>query len=900
MSEHIEPIPSRLYNAAVGGHVAGADQIIDDNENKEQSQINAEVKQALGEGGSVDEKIAEEAAKHYLKSETYNKTELNNMITTPNQVYETYTATDQTTAATDVLPATGSANTVYRVGNWDGIQYNDSVFSEYAWNGSTYIKLSTKSQIGEIYDISANHADTKYADLFAALGTNGANIPQSLRNGGMSVKFVQTSDNKYVQYFCNAQLFTTDIDDWKKINLEDEVTQLNINVGDAWKLEYAGRIANGKWWNDFPNYKHTIIPICGGDVVKLVPSINTYYTVLKDYPSPVAGDTPEFATGYSDRVPLLSTQSFVAPGDAKWLYVQVEDYGTSDMPQSIIINNNEVLVEHSTSNAIGKIGQKVLELETSTIKETDINISVVSKNIADPSLIQDGKFIGSNGGIGSDDSWSLIKIPVKPNTTYTFGGFYLGRTGYCAFYNVSDALISFESYDDPNGRETPKSVTTPNNTAFLYIDIKINQSPSDAYSGLQVNEGYDLLFYDSFEEAADEITGYGISAKDTELRSEYDVQVLRNPERLRQLPNAGYVKYSDGTLNNGGYVTSNFIKVNEKDTISVVGIHGSSTVAVLAAYSSNQESSYIKEKSVVGVGGDTSFDYVVPNGISYIRLCCNAEHLDNFSYGIIPYVPYVPDSLIAKDTADSNEKIATMGILREFNSNKGIIRLYPQTKLPCVSFQFDDIPTKDSEIVTLFESFGLTCAFAFIASVANIDEKGETYLNYQRRGFQIMNHSINGNPFNLTNYNYQTALEAICTALNRIQEVGMVCNGFVAPSSTMESTFMPILKMFHAYAFTSATTSATSNSRSQNTCDLHRYSLQSNTLEQIKQYIDDCITNDQIMTFYGHAADLVDGDTTVFSLAKIAAVIQYCIAKRDAGLLYLGGTDDCVKYFFDL
>ena len=30
MSEHKIPIPSRIYNAAVGGHVAGADQIIDD------------------------------------------------------------------------------------------------------------------------------------------------------------------------------------------------------------------------------------------------------------------------------------------------------------------------------------------------------------------------------------------------------------------------------------------------------------------------------------------------------------------------------------------------------------------------------------------------------------------------------------------------------------------------------------------------------------------------------------------------------------------------------------------------------------------------------------------------------------------------------------------------------
>jgi len=43
MSEHMEPIPSRVYNAAVGGHVAGADQIIDDTLGLEQSSINEDV-----------------------------------------------------------------------------------------------------------------------------------------------------------------------------------------------------------------------------------------------------------------------------------------------------------------------------------------------------------------------------------------------------------------------------------------------------------------------------------------------------------------------------------------------------------------------------------------------------------------------------------------------------------------------------------------------------------------------------------------------------------------------------------------------------------------------------------------------------------------------------------------
>ena len=144
MSEQKIPIPARLYNAAVNGHVAGTEDIIDDIKNKTQRQINSEVEEALGTGGSVDERIATEGAKHYLKSETYTKEEVNGLITTPNQEYVSVTATDQTTAATDVLPATGEADTVYRVGNWDGSQYDTTCYTEYAWNGSVYVSLNTK------------------------------------------------------------------------------------------------------------------------------------------------------------------------------------------------------------------------------------------------------------------------------------------------------------------------------------------------------------------------------------------------------------------------------------------------------------------------------------------------------------------------------------------------------------------------------------------------------------------------------------------------------------------------------------------------------------------------------------------------------------------------------------
>lgn len=82
------------------------------------------------------------------------------------------------------------------------------------------------------FDISAYHATggvlAKYADLTAALGTNGANIPDALRKGGMSVKYVQTSDNKYVQYRLMATAWSTNVANWQGIDKKATKSSKNI------------------------------------------------------------------------------------------------------------------------------------------------------------------------------------------------------------------------------------------------------------------------------------------------------------------------------------------------------------------------------------------------------------------------------------------------------------------------------------------------------------------------------------------------------------------------------------------------------------------------------------------------------------------------------------------------
>lgn len=227
------------------------------------------------------------------------------------------------------------------------------------------------------------------------------------------------------------------------------------------------------------------------------------------------------------------------------------------------------------------------------------------------------------------------------------------------------------------------------------------------------------------------------------------------------------------------------------------------------------------------------------------------------------------------------------------------IRLYPNTKLPVISFQFDDIPTNDEQVVSLFDEYGLTCGFAFIARDGNMESKAAKYYEWQKRGYQILNHSINGTIFNTTNYTYETALATVMQAKNTLEKYGFVVNGWVSPSSAMADEFMPIIKLTHAYAATK--NDEYINGRQSNPCSLTRYPIESNTIANIKAQIDSYISNDKALTFYGHAASFgTEYSGEVWNIDKIRSIIEYCIEKRNAGLCYLGGCDDAMKYYFDL
>lgn len=86
-----------------------------------------------------------------------------------------------------------------------------------------------------IYDVTANNDGVTFDSLSALLSDENLStlIPTSVRHGGMSIRFIQGSDNKYVQYRLMNQNWSTIVTDWQGVDNELVYQSRNIITGGA-------------------------------------------------------------------------------------------------------------------------------------------------------------------------------------------------------------------------------------------------------------------------------------------------------------------------------------------------------------------------------------------------------------------------------------------------------------------------------------------------------------------------------------------------------------------------------------------------------------------------------------------------------------------------------------------
>ena len=142
---------------------------------------------------------------------------------------------------------------------WDGSWSSQTFFTIDAVptaGSNNFVKsggVQNELALGAVYDVSAKNPTAgpnnngKWESLSALLSDANLStlIPTAWRKGGMSIKFVQSSDNKYVKYRCMAQSFTTDVTQWQGV--DDEPTAGSDNLVKSGGVVSWGEDKYGKY-----------------------------------------------------------------------------------------------------------------------------------------------------------------------------------------------------------------------------------------------------------------------------------------------------------------------------------------------------------------------------------------------------------------------------------------------------------------------------------------------------------------------------------------------------------------------------------------------------------------------------------------------------------------------------
>jgi len=219
---------------------------------------------------------------------------------------------------------------------------------------------------------------------------------------------------------------------------------------------------------------------------------------------------------------------------------------------------------------------------------------------------------------------------------------------------------------------------------------------------------------------------------------------------------------------------------------------------------------------------------------------------------------------------------------------------------PTFSFTFDDGTETDANVKELFDSYGLKCGFAIVANRSDYSD----YLDWEEDGFEILSHSTDGlamSGFSSDQHADDAARVLKMTEAKRIlTEAGFKnVRSWVAPSSVMRASILDDVLLTYDYAFGfKAGTTATNNFHTPATlpsyAEVRRYSVESNTPENVIKTIDDTIAQNGFLAFYAHKYP----DSTKLTEENAKAYLDYLKPLADAGKIdILTPSEAADKYF---
>ena len=272
-------------------------------------------------------------------------------------------------------------------------------------------KCNTEIILGGVYDVSTHNNGAVFASISALLSDANLStlIPISVRHGGMSIRFIQSSDNKYVQYFLPKNKWSIDPNDWEKMNLEGEVSQLSQKVNGIIN-EYTASVMAGR-------RAHIYAPLNGMATVKLERVSGLTETTWSLYIAPTEGTQGQIiasnvslgesvdcnipAGNYG--IDIMTTTNTSLEGDRDVYKATITSFGIEKDVQTLKTQTQEL--KNSVGESVKFVEQSLTEEEK---EQARTNIEALSFN--DVSLFRFGYTEFTN---------KLIKeIYISPTSIY--------------------------------------------------------------------------------------------------------------------------------------------------------------------------------------------------------------------------------------------------------------------------------------------------------------------------------------------------------------------------------------------------------------------------------------------------------------------------------------------------
>ena len=186
----------------------------------------------------------------------------------------------------------------------------------------------------------------------------------------------------------------------------------------------------------------------------------------------------------------------------------------------------------------------------------------------------------------------------------------------------------------------------------------------------------------------------------------------------------------------------------------------------------------------------------------------------------------------------------------------------------------------------VFDEFGLKCGFAIFRS-------DPLYRGYAEEGFEIMAHNVNA----LSNADEATIRASMQQGKGYVESLGLICHGWVTPSSILQEQHKPIVKDYFEYGFT--TYKGNTPSDQTHTISTNSYALWRVHMKVLKDNYEsifaNMIQNNGMVCVYGHSVEITEDNE--WRLIDLRTILQYCV---NNGIEVLTPYLSCLKLYSDI